>query len=188
MKANPANNDTLEEPPMTLPRRRLLAATAATALAAPWIGGTARAEAKQLKISHQFPGGTIDSGDFRDQLCRRFAAELAKRTNGALDGRSLSQLLAGQDGGAVFGDPPRRARHDALSAELRRRRGRASTISASCPASSARYDQGYAWKKAEIGKRLTALMAEKGAVLVTWLWQAGGSASRDASPSWCPMT
>src|SRR5216684_3742242 len=104
MKANPANNDTLEEPRMTLPRRRLLTATAATALAAPWIGGTARAQAKQLKISHQFPGGTAESGDFRDQMCRRFAAELAKR--------------------------------------------------------------------------LTALMAEKGAVPVIWLWQAGGSASR----------
>jgi TRAP-type C4-dicarboxylate transport system substrate-binding protein len=69
---------------MSTTRRRLLAATAAAPFAAPWIAGTARAEAKQLKISHQFPGGTIDSGDFRDQLCRRFAAELAKRTNGAL--------------------------------------------------------------------------------------------------------
>ena len=64
MKANPANNETLEEPRMTLPRRRLLAATAATALAAPWIGGTARAQAKQLKISHQFPGGTVDERRF----------------------------------------------------------------------------------------------------------------------------
>ena len=69
---------------MTTTRRRLLAATAAAPFAAPWIAGTARAEAKVLKISHQFPGGTIDSGDFRDQLCRRFAADLAKRTNGAL--------------------------------------------------------------------------------------------------------
>jgi TRAP-type C4-dicarboxylate transport system substrate-binding protein len=40
------------------------------------------------------------------------------------------------------------------------------------------YDQGYAWKKAEIGKRLTALMADKGTIPVTWLWQAGGTASR----------
>ena len=39
------------------------------------------------------------------------------------DGRGLSQLLAGQDRGAILGDPPRCARHDALSAELRRRRG-----------------------------------------------------------------
>ena len=29
-------------------------------------------------------------------------------------------------------------------------------------------------------------MAEKGAVLVTWLWQAGGSASRDAKPILVP--
>jgi TRAP-type C4-dicarboxylate transport system substrate-binding protein len=48
------------------------------------------------------------------------------------------------------------------------------------------YDQGYAWKKAEIGKKMNALMAEKGAVLVTWLWQAGGSASRDAKPILVP--
>src|SRR5260370_16352627 len=38
--------------------------------------------------------------------------------------------------------------------------------------------QAYGWKKAEIGKRLTALMAEKGAVPVVWVWQAGGSESR----------
>ena len=75
MKANPANNDTLEEPPMPLPRRRLLAATAATALAAPWIGGTARAEAKQLKISHQFPGGTIGKRRFPRPAVPTFAAE-----------------------------------------------------------------------------------------------------------------
>ena len=84
---------------MTISRRRMLAASAATALAAPWIGATARADARQLKISHQFPGGTIDSGDFRDQLCRRFAAELAKRTNGALTaevypGSSLVKTVA----------------------------------------------------------------------------------------------
>ena len=61
---------------MTITRRRILAASAAASLAAPSIAGSARAETRHLKISHQFPGGTIDSGDFRDQLCRRFAAEL----------------------------------------------------------------------------------------------------------------
>jgi len=44
-------------------------------------------------------------------------------------------------------------------------------------------DQAYKWKTAEIGKKMTALMAEKGAIPVTWLWQAGGSASR-THPSW----
>src|SRR5689334_3348434 len=89
----------LEEPHMTITRRRALRTTAAATLAAPWIGGTARAQAKQLKISHQFPGGTADSGDFRDQMCRRFAAALAKRTNGALTaevypGSSLVKTVA----------------------------------------------------------------------------------------------
>jgi hypothetical protein len=42
--------------------------------------------AGELKISHQFPGGTATEGDFRDRLCRRFSAEIAKRTNGALKG------------------------------------------------------------------------------------------------------
>ena len=84
---------------MTLRRRTILAATAAGALAAPWIGGSVRAESRQLKISHQFPGGTIDSGDFRDQLCRRFAAGIARRTGGSLTaevypGSSLVKTVA----------------------------------------------------------------------------------------------
>ena len=46
---------------------------------------TARAQApKVLKISHQFPASTGDDGDFRDQLARKFAAEVEKRTNGQL--------------------------------------------------------------------------------------------------------
>ena len=69
---------------MTISRRRVLAG----ALAAPAIAGSTRlgsaAPAQTLRISHQFPGGTIDEGDFRDRLCRKFAAELEKRTNGAL--------------------------------------------------------------------------------------------------------
>ena len=40
--------------------------------------------AYNLKISHQFPGGTITEGDFRDRLCRMFAVEIEKRTKGAV--------------------------------------------------------------------------------------------------------
>src|SRR4051812_33021029 len=43
-----------------------------------------RAAPRTLKISHQFPGGTLEQGDFRDRLARRFAAEVEKRTNGEL--------------------------------------------------------------------------------------------------------
>ncbi|MBS0223434.1 MAG: TRAP transporter substrate-binding protein DctP [Proteobacteria bacterium] len=162
---------------MTITRRRLLAATTAAPLAAPWIAGTARAEAKKLKISHQFPGGTIDTGDFRDQLCRRFAAELEKRTKGALTGEvypnsSLVKTVAQYSA-------LRRGALDLSLYPLNYAGGEVSEYNIGfMPGVISSYAQGYAWKNAEIGKKLTALMAEKGVICVTWLWQAGGSASR----------
>jgi TRAP-type C4-dicarboxylate transport system substrate-binding protein len=46
------------------------------------------------------------------------------------------------------------------------------------PALVPSYDIGSRWKQAEIGKLLTQMMAEKGIVIVSWVWQAGGVASR----------
>src|SRR6201986_3640599 len=170
---------------MSTTRRRLLPATAAATLAAPWIAGTARAEAKQLKISHQFPGGTIDSGDFRDQICRRFAADLAKRTNGALTAEvypnsSLVKTVAQYS--AI-----RRGALDLTLYPLNYAGGEVAEYNIGfMPGVVSSYEQAYAWKKAAIGKRLTALMAEKGAICVTWLWQAGGTACRDVKPILVP--
>jgi TRAP-type transport system periplasmic protein len=175
---------------MTISRRRLLAASATVPLAAPligapWISGTAKAETKKLKISHQFPGGTIDTGDFRDQLCRRFAAELEKRTGGALGAEiypnsSLVKTIAQYSA-------MRRGALDMSLYPLNYAGGEVSEYNIGfMPGVVSSYEQGYAWKKAEIGKKLNALMAEKGAVLVTWLWQAGGSASRDEKPVLVP--
>ena len=38
------------------------------------------------------------------------------------------------------------------------------------------YEQGAAWKKSPVGQKLTQLLADKGIVIVTWIWQAGGVA------------
>jgi TRAP-type C4-dicarboxylate transport system substrate-binding protein len=40
------------------------------------------------------------------------------------------------------------------------------------------YDQGGAWKNAAVGKELTKILNDKGVVMVSWIWQAGGMASR----------
>ncbi len=40
------------------------------------------------------------------------------------------------------------------------------------------YEQGMRWKKEPIGKALTDFLADKGIILLTWVWQAGGVASR----------
>jgi hypothetical protein len=68
---------------MTVSRRRFVAGSLAFVPLALASHG-ARAQSSNLKISHQFPGGTIDQGDFRDRLCRRFAADVEKKSGGAL--------------------------------------------------------------------------------------------------------
>ena len=61
-------------------RRTVLGALATSPL---WMG-SAWAQPNNLKISHQFPGGSIARGDFRDRLCRMFASEVEKRTRGGV--------------------------------------------------------------------------------------------------------
>ena len=68
---------------MTFTRRNIMQAVGATALGALTHSAWAQAMGG-LKISHQFPGGTLTEGDFRDRLCRKFAVEVEKRTSGAL--------------------------------------------------------------------------------------------------------
>src|ERR1700744_4881564 len=83
MGSKPAHRSLHPRGDPMLTRRHVIA----TAVAAPAIlrfgTGTAHA-ATTLKISHQFPGGTIDKGDFRDRLCRMFAEQVTKRSGGDL--------------------------------------------------------------------------------------------------------
>src|SRR5262245_38981280 len=68
---------------MCATRRSLLKISAAAALLG-WHGNSANA-ATTVKIPHQFAGGTIDQGDFRDRLCRKFAEQITTATSGALE-------------------------------------------------------------------------------------------------------
>jgi TRAP-type C4-dicarboxylate transport system substrate-binding protein len=135
------------------------------------------AEATNLKISHQFPGGTETEGDFRDRLCRRFAKELDKRSNGALKatvypGSSLMKV------NAQFSSL-RKGGLDMTLVPMSYAGGEVPELNINLlPGIVTSYEQGYAWKNAEIGKALTALLAEKGVIMVTWVWQSGGAVSR----------
>ena len=157
-------------------RRHILAST----LAAPAIlrlgTGTARA-ATTLKISHQFPGGTIDKGDFRDRLCRVFAAELAKRTGGEITAEVYpnSSLIKTN---AQF-SAMRKGALDVSLYPLPYAGGELpETNIALMPGLVSTYDQGLSWKKNPVGKTLTDFLADKGIIILSWVWQAGGIASR----------
>jgi TRAP-type transport system periplasmic protein len=162
---------------MTITRRHVLAgALAAPAvLAGPRLGSAA--PEKALKISHQFPGGTLTEGDFRDRMCRQFAAELEKRTNGALGAQvyansSLMKTVA--QFSAV-----RKGVLDMSLYPISYAGGEFAELNIGLmPGLVSSYKQGAAWKQAQVGQKFSAFLAEKGVIIVSWVWQAGGVASR----------
>ena len=161
---------------MTFTRRDFLNTSGATALGA-MAGNTLAQASGTLKISHQFPGGTLAEGDFRDRLCRRFAAEVEKRTNGALK----SSIYAGSSlmkTNAQFSSL-RKGALDMSLVPLSYAGGEvAETNIGLMPALVPSYEQAAAWKNAEVGKLLSKVLDDKGILIVSWVWQAGGVASR----------
>ncbi|MBI4989318.1 MAG: TRAP transporter substrate-binding protein DctP [Rhodocyclales bacterium] len=158
-------------------RRTILAAALATACLA-LLGSPAFAQApKILKISHQFPGGTIDEGDFRDRMVRKFAAEVEKRTNGQLKFEIYpagSLVKPVEQWGAMANGSL-----DLSLYPLAYAGGRVAELNIGLmPALVTSYEQGLRWKDAPIGKELTRIVEEKGVKIITWVWQAGGIASR----------
>ncbi len=162
---------------MVISRRNMMAG----ALAAPAVIATARmgAAAQTLKISHQFPGGTLEEGDFRDRMCRRFAAELEKRTNGAVIGQvypnsSLMKTVA--QFSAV-----RKGALDVSLYPISYAGGEYAELNIGLmPCLVSSYAQGAAWKTSPVGQKFSAFLAEKGVVILSWIWQSGGVASRGA--------
>ena len=136
-----------------------------------------RAAAKTLKISHQFPGGTLETGDFRDRLVRRFAAAVEKRTNGELafeiyPGSSLMKTVA------QF-SALRRGALDMSLYPLAYAGGEVPEVNIGLmPCLVSSYAQGMAWKTSDIGRELVALLDKRGVKILTWVWQAGGVGSR----------
>ena len=162
---------------MTITRRRILGGIAAAPALAAGLRPARAAGPKTLKISHQFPGGTIDSGDFRDRLVRKFAAEVEKRTSGELKFEiypGSSRMKTVPQFSAV-----RKAALDMSLYPLAYAGGEVPEVNIGLmPCLVTSYQQGLNWKKTEIGKELTAALEKKGVKLITWVWQAGGVASR----------
>src|SRR5450830_119416 len=159
-------------------RRIVLAGLASTPLLALPSRFAFSAAPTTLKISHQFPASSGNEGDFRDRLCRRFAQELDKRSSGALNvnvypGASLMKV------NAQFSSM-RIGALDMALIPLSYVGGEVAELNISLmPGLVTSYEQGYNWKTAPIGKALTDLLADKGVILVSWIWQAGGAVSRN---------
>ena len=162
---------------MTFTRRTALKSLAAAPAALAVSRFARAAEARTIKISHQFPGGTLDSGDFRDRLTRKFAAEVEKRTNGSLKfeiypGSSLMKTVA------QF-SALRKGALDVSLYPISYAGGEFPELNIGLmPGLVSSYPQGAAWKTSPIGQKFSAFLADKGVVILSWIWQAGGVASR----------
>src|SRR5450432_557592 len=163
---------------MLVSRRRFVAGALASvpvALGAPHAFAQA---GTTLKISHQFPGATGNEGDFRDRLCKQFAADVEKRTNGALKFEVYpnSSLMKVNTQFASL----RRGALDMSLVPISYAGGEVQELNIGLmPALVPSYAVGAQWKNAEVGKMFSQIVAEKGVVFVSWIWQAGGVASRN---------
>ncbi len=136
------------------------------------------AQSTTIKISHQFPGGDGPEADFRHRLTVKFAQEVEKRTNGELKFqifpssslvKPLGQFSALQSGAL-----------DMTLLPLAYEGGKVpETNLGLMPALVTSYEQGLRWKTAPIGQELTRIVDGKGVKILTWIWQAGGVASKN---------
>jgi TRAP-type transport system periplasmic protein len=154
-----------------------LGGAAATSLLLPAHIGRAQAAARTLKISHQFPGGTIEQGDFRDRLVRVFAKKVEEATKGALkfEVYANSSLMKTNAQYSAL----RKGALDMSLYPLAYAGGEVHACNLGLmPCLVTNYDQAAKWKTAKIGQALTKINEEKGVKIVSWVWQAGGVASR----------
>ena len=163
---------------MALTRRCFVLAALATPTSAMLSRYALAAPSQNLKISHQFPASTGTEGDFRDRICHKFATEIQKRTNGALTatvypGSSLMKTNAQLN--AV-----RKGALDMSLFPISYAGGEIPELNIGLmPGIVTSYEQGMSWKNAEAGKLLSQVLYEKGVLFVSWIWQAGGVASRN---------
>jgi TRAP-type C4-dicarboxylate transport system substrate-binding protein len=130
-----------------------------------------------LKISHQWPGGTLEKGDFRDRLCRIFAQKVEEKTKGALKFEvypasvlfkpvpQYDAMLKGALDMSVFPLDYAAGKIPQLSVTL-------------MPCIVSDHHQAMRWKDAAIGKEIEKICEENGMKIITWAWCGGGIASR----------
>ena len=136
------------------------------------------ADSMTLKVSHQFPGGTIDDGDFRDRLVRKFAQEVEQRSSGELKFEIFpaSSLVKTP---AQFG-ALQKGSIDMTLYPLGYEGGKIPEVNITLmPGLVTSYEQGHRWKQAPIGKELERILEDKGVKVITWIWQAGGVAAKN---------
>jgi TRAP-type C4-dicarboxylate transport system substrate-binding protein len=130
-----------------------------------------------LKISHQWPGGTIDKGDFRDRLCRHFAKMAGERSGGTFKFEIYPA-------GSLFKAVPQydamlKGALDMSVYPLDYASGKVPQFSITLmPCIVKDHQHGMRWKDAPIGKEIEKICEKNGIKIITWAWCGGGIATK----------
>ncbi|MBI5016292.1 MAG: TRAP transporter substrate-binding protein DctP [Deltaproteobacteria bacterium] len=158
-----------------MPQKRTVAATLLAAGAFLCVRAAfvpLEAEARELKISHQFA-----EADARHEL----AAEFAKRVEKATNGEPTFKIFPSA---ALF---KANAQYDAMAKgaldlsvfPLAYASGKVPELEITLmPGIVESVDEGMSWRGKEIGKRVAKISQDKGMKILTWLWYGGGIGSR----------
>jgi len=130
-----------------------------------------------LKISHQWPGGTIDKGDFRDRLCHHFAKKVGERSGGAIKCEIYPASV-------LFKPVPQydamlKGALDMSVFPLDYASGKVKQFDITLmPCIVKDHPQAMRWKDAPIGKEIERICEENGMKFITWAWCGGGMATK----------
>ncbi len=149
----------------------------AMAVSVSQLGSKSAYAAKVLKISHQWAGGTIDKGDYRDRFCRVFAKKVEDRTNGELKFRvypSATLYKAKEQYDALV-----KGGLDITLYPLAYKAGKIPELSIThMPCIVKNYEQGLRWRDAPIGEEIARLCKENGVTIISWTYARGGIGSK----------
>ena len=133
--------------------------------------------AMTIKISHQWPGGSIDKGDFRDRLVRLFAKKVGEKTGGALKFEIYPASALFKPGPQY--DAMLKGALDMSVYPLDYAAGKIPQFSITLmPAIVKDHKQAMRWKDAPIGREIEKLSEDNGMKIITWAWCGGGMAGK----------
>jgi TRAP-type C4-dicarboxylate transport system substrate-binding protein len=162
---------------MTITRRHMLAG----ALAAPAVVASANlasaAPERTLKLTHPFRLSTDDGGDMRDRLCREFAAAVGTRSKGELAVEIASDFTV-RDTVGIFSSLRKGTIDLSLYPISDAGKEFPELDIGLMPGLVTSYRQGAAWKASAVGRAFSDALADRGIVILSFIWLAGGMASR----------
>ena len=149
-------------------------------LAFTMVSGQAFGQAKPaavLKISHQWPGGTAEKGDYRDRLCRIFAKKVEERTAGAIRFEIHPASVLFKPVGQY--DAMLKGALDMCVYPLDYASGKIPQLSITLmPCIVRDHHQAIRWKDEPIGKEVEKICEQNGMKIVAWNWCGGGVATK----------